>query len=72
MKIAFLGLGRMGSGMAQHLLRAGHELVVYNRTPERMQPLVAQGAKPAASPVVYHPFCKFRLAPLAGSARRSV
>ncbi|MHC2996114.1 6-phosphogluconate dehydrogenase [Tepidiphilus sp. HLB4] len=50
MKIAFLGLGRMGSGMAQNLLRAGHELVVYNRTPERMQPLVAQGAKPAASP----------------------
>ena len=41
MKIAFLGLGRMGSGMAQHLLRAGHELVVYNRTPERMQPFLS-------------------------------
>jgi 3-hydroxyisobutyrate dehydrogenase-like beta-hydroxyacid dehydrogenase len=32
MRIAFLGLGRMGSGMARNLLRAGHELTLYNRS----------------------------------------
>ena len=33
--IAFMGLGRMGSGMAARLLAAGHRLRVYNRTPAR-------------------------------------
>jgi 3-hydroxyisobutyrate dehydrogenase-like beta-hydroxyacid dehydrogenase len=45
MKIAFLGLGKMGTPMAARLLAAGHELVVWNRTPERAAPLVATGAK---------------------------
>ncbi|MDB5562761.1 MAG: 6-phosphogluconate dehydrogenase [Hyphomicrobiales bacterium] len=49
MKIGFIGLGRMGSGMAANLLKAGHEVIVYNRTREKMAPLVAKGAKPAAS-----------------------
>jgi 3-hydroxyisobutyrate dehydrogenase len=43
-RIAFIGLGRMGSGMAGRLLAAGHEVVVTNRTPERAQPLLDQGA----------------------------
>jgi 3-hydroxyisobutyrate dehydrogenase-like beta-hydroxyacid dehydrogenase len=30
MKIGFIGLGRMGSGMARNLLRAGHEVVAFN------------------------------------------
>ncbi len=47
MKIGFIGLGRMGTGMASRLLEAGHELVVFNRTPDRMRDLVAQGAKGA-------------------------
>jgi 3-hydroxyisobutyrate dehydrogenase-like beta-hydroxyacid dehydrogenase len=34
-KIAFLGLGLMGSGMASRLLTAGYPLTVYNRTPEK-------------------------------------
>ena len=48
--IAFLGLGGMGSRMARRLLDAGNDLVVWNRTPEKMQPLVAAGANPAESP----------------------
>jgi 3-hydroxyisobutyrate dehydrogenase-like beta-hydroxyacid dehydrogenase len=50
MKIAFLGLGKMGSPMARRLLDAGHQLTVWNRTPERAQALVAAGAALAATP----------------------
>ncbi len=49
-KIAFLGLGKMGSGMAGCLLGAGHELRVWNRSAERAEPLAAKGARIAASP----------------------
>lgn len=49
-KIAFLGLGLMGSGMAARLLTAGYPLTVYNRTAIKAQPLVEQGARLAASP----------------------
>src|SRR5438552_825746 len=49
MKIGFIGLGHMGSGMASNLLRAGHELTVYNRTPQKAQPLVSQGARLATN-----------------------
>ena len=49
MKVGFIGLGRMGSGMAANLLKAGHEVTLYNRTPAKAQALVAQGAKPAAT-----------------------
>jgi 3-hydroxyisobutyrate dehydrogenase-like beta-hydroxyacid dehydrogenase len=44
MKVGFIGLGGMGSGMAASLLNAGHEVTVYNRTPKRTEPLVKQGA----------------------------
>lgn len=50
MNIAFLGLGRMGSGIAANLMRADHRLTVWNRTPERAAALVAQGAVLAATP----------------------
>jgi 3-hydroxyisobutyrate dehydrogenase-like beta-hydroxyacid dehydrogenase len=50
MKIAFIGLGRMGSGMARNLLRAGHSLAVYNRTREKAEALAADGARAASSP----------------------
>ncbi|MFE7958333.1 NAD(P)-dependent oxidoreductase [Streptomyces sp. NPDC057413] len=49
-KIAFLGLGRMGAPMARRLLAAGHPLTVFNRTPARAEPLVAEGAVAADSP----------------------
>ncbi len=50
MRIGFIGLGIMGRGMVGNLLKAGHELIVYNRGTERMQPFVDRGAKAAASP----------------------
>lgn len=48
--VAFLGLGRMGGLMAGRVLAAGHELTVWNRTAARTQPLVADGARAAATP----------------------
>jgi 3-hydroxyisobutyrate dehydrogenase-like beta-hydroxyacid dehydrogenase len=50
MKIGFLGLGRMGAAMAANLLRAGHEVTVWNRSPQKAEPLVAQGAVLARTP----------------------
>jgi 3-hydroxyisobutyrate dehydrogenase-like beta-hydroxyacid dehydrogenase len=50
MKVGFIGLGNMGAPMAANLLRAGHELVVYNRTPSRAEPLADEGARVARSP----------------------
>jgi 3-hydroxyisobutyrate dehydrogenase-like beta-hydroxyacid dehydrogenase len=44
MKVGFIGLGHMGSAMAERLLNAGHKLTVYNRTPHRSQRLVDRGA----------------------------
>ncbi|MGB7912574.1 MAG: NAD(P)-dependent oxidoreductase [Desulfobaccales bacterium] len=48
MKVGFIGLGNMGSGMAANLVKAGHEVMVYNRTHAKMGPLVEQGAQAAA------------------------
>src|SRR5271163_454588 len=50
MRTAFIGLGKMGSAMARNLLRAGHQVVVYNRSREKSEPLAAEGAKVAESP----------------------
>ena len=49
MKIGFIGLGRMGQGIARRLLDAGHDLVVYNRTAEKAAELCAAGARFAAT-----------------------
>jgi len=48
--IAFLGLGAMGSRMVTHLLGAGHEVTVWNRSPEKTKVLCEAGASVAASP----------------------
>ena len=48
MKVGFIGLGNMGTGMAGNLLKAGHEVTVYNRTSNRAQALVEQGARYAS------------------------
>ena len=40
MRVGFIGLGNMGSGIAANLLKAGHELTVFNRSPEKLRPLV--------------------------------
>ena len=50
MKIGFIGLGNMGSAMAMNLLKAEHNLIVYNRTAQKAKPLLDQGARAAANP----------------------
>jgi 6-phosphogluconate dehydrogenase len=47
MQLAMIGLGRMGGNMVQRLVKGGHELVVYDRSPEVVQQHVAMGAKAA-------------------------
>jgi 3-hydroxyisobutyrate dehydrogenase len=49
-RIAFLGLGAMGSGMARRILAAGFPLAVFNRSSEKAAALAAEGARVAASP----------------------
>ncbi len=50
MKIGFVGLGKMGSGIASSLLAAGHVLTVYNRTADKAKALTQAGARLAQSP----------------------
>lgn len=50
MKIGFLGLGNMGQAIAANLLIGGHELVVWNRSPQATEPLVELGAKAVTEP----------------------
>jgi 2-hydroxy-3-oxopropionate reductase len=48
-RIAFIGLGIMGSPMAVHLAKAGHDVVGYNRSPEKAKPLIDAGGRAAES-----------------------
>ena len=48
MKIGFIGLGHMGSAMAANLVKAGHHVTVFNRSPEKRRKLVELGAHEAA------------------------
>jgi len=47
MDIGFIGLGKMGQGMAANLVKAGHRVTVYNRSPDKAEALVEQGASAA-------------------------
>jgi 6-phosphogluconate dehydrogenase len=49
MRIGFVGLGRMGGNMVRRLLRDGHEIVAYNRTPEKTKEIEGEGAVGAYS-----------------------
>ena len=49
MKIGFIGLGQMGAAMAANLLKAGHEVAVYNRTASKAEALLRLGAQAARS-----------------------
>ena len=49
MKLAMIGLGRMGMNMAKRLLQGGHQVVAYNRSPEKTKQLVKDGAMGAYS-----------------------
>ncbi|MGD0972274.1 MAG: NAD(P)-dependent oxidoreductase [Desulfobaccales bacterium] len=50
MKVAFIGLGTMGGPMALNVMKAGHDLIIHNRTRHKEELLAAHGAKRAASP----------------------
>src|SRR4029078_5129455 len=50
MRVAVIGLGTMGAPMAGHLLDAGHEVTVHNRTRERELPLAERGGARAGTP----------------------
>ena len=50
MKVGFIGLGVMGAPMAENIVKGGHELTVYDRSPEAIARLVKAGAKAAATP----------------------
>src|ERR1700758_3730315 len=45
MNVGFVGLGKMGTGMAHNLIRAGHRLTVYNRTREKADAFAKEGAE---------------------------
>jgi 6-phosphogluconate dehydrogenase len=49
MRIGFVGLGRMGANMARRLVRDGHEVVAFNRTPERTREIMSEGVEGAFS-----------------------
>jgi 3-hydroxyisobutyrate dehydrogenase-like beta-hydroxyacid dehydrogenase len=51
MDIGFIGLGQMGAAIAGNLLKQNHSLTVWNRSPEKAQPLVEAGARQAGSPM---------------------
>ena len=50
MKVAFIGMGTMGAPMALNILKAGHEVIVHNRTREKERPLADAGALRAGTP----------------------
>jgi len=50
MKLGMIGLGRMGGNMTERLMRGGHEVVVYDRTPATVQRYVALGSQGSDSP----------------------
>ena len=68
MQIGFIGLGRMGAGIAANLLRAGHHVSVWNRSPDKARPLVEAGAVLAASPKAAAIGCDVVLSMLADDA----
>jgi len=66
--VAVIGLGRIGSGIARSLLRAGFPVRVYNRTEEKIRPLVEAGAKAAATPADAAHGTKYVVTSLMGDA----
>lgn len=68
MKLGFAGLGIMGTPMALNLLRGGHDLVVWNRTPGACDALLAAGAQVASTPAALAASCEVTFAMLADPA----
>ncbi|MFC5496274.1 NAD(P)-dependent oxidoreductase [Caenimonas terrae] len=55
MHVGIAGTGKMGSAIARRLLSLGHQVTVWNRTPERARPLIDEGAQWAATPAAVVP-----------------
>lgn len=73
MKLALLGLGKMGIEVGAQLLRSGHSLTVYNRTAASAEPLLDQGARLASTPAQAAADCEIALtAVLDDAALRSI
>ena len=49
MRIGVAGLGRMGAAMAERLIEVGHDVTVWNRSADKVKPLVDAGAKAAVT-----------------------
>ncbi len=49
MRSGFVGLGRMGANMVRRLVRDGHEVVAFNRTPEKTREIMTEGVEGAFS-----------------------
>ena len=58
MKIGVAGLGAMGGNVAARLMEVGHEVTVWNRSPDKTKPLAAAGAKVAGSPAEVAAACE--------------
>lgn len=58
MNVGFIELGRTGADVAANLLKAGHRVIVYNRTPGKAEALIAQGAKAADAPTRVAEACR--------------
>jgi 3-hydroxyisobutyrate dehydrogenase-like beta-hydroxyacid dehydrogenase len=67
-KIAFIGVGRMGSGMAARLIAAGHELTIYDPAASAMAPVAALGARVARSAADAAAVCAVVMASVPGPA----
>ena len=67
-KFGFIGLGIMGNAMAANLVRAGFDVTVWNRSPEKAAPLETLGAKLAATPQAVIEACPVTFAMLADPA----
>jgi 3-hydroxyisobutyrate dehydrogenase-like beta-hydroxyacid dehydrogenase len=63
--LGFIGLGIMGRSMAANLLKAGHDLTIWNRTASRMDELLGAGAQAATSPADLAARCDIILSALA-------
>lgn len=62
MKVGFIGLGAMGAGIAANILRDGHDVIAWNRSPEPVKALAAKGAKAATKPEdAVHADCLFSM-----------
>lgn len=66
MKIGFIGLGRMGVGIASNILKGGFDVLVWNRTAEKLQPLLDLGARAADSPAKLASECDIVMTCLTG------